>query len=77
MKRHSVLKSYRLDRDKVSKAKKALNVASEDEAVRMAMEMVLDHEEMMALARKFIKERSGALRQLTRYDQQSELGEDK
>jgi hypothetical protein len=77
MKRHLVLKTFSVDPDQLAKAKKALGAASESEAVRMAIEMVVDHEETMGLARKFMKERSGALRQLARYDPESELGEDK
>lgn len=43
----------------------------------MAIELVVDHEETMALARKVVKERSGALRRLARHDHESGLGEEK
>lgn len=76
MKRHLVRKSYRVEPDQLANAKRVLGAASESEAVRMAIQMVIDHEETMELARKVMKERSGALRQLARYDREAEIGED-
>jgi hypothetical protein len=61
MKQRLVQKSYRVDR--LGKAKKALGAASEAEAVRMAIERVIDHEETMAVARKVMKRHSRALRE--------------
>ena len=73
MKRHLVCKSYRVDPAKLAKAKKALGSMSESEAVRMAIELVIDHEETMALARKIMKEQSWALGELATYDRDSGL----
>lgn len=70
MKRNLVRKSYHLDPDKVSKAKKALNAASDSEAMNMALEMAIDHGETIALARKLMKEQSEALRELVASDRQ-------
>ena len=75
MKRHFVRKSYRVDPDQLARAKKALGAVSESEAVRIAIDFVVDHEETMAVARKVMKERIGALRQFARYDQESESGD--
>lgn len=77
MKQHLVCKSYRIDPDKLARAKKALGAASESEAVRMAIEAVIDHEETMALARKIMKRQSHALRELAAYDGEIGLDQDK
>jgi hypothetical protein len=71
-KQRLICKSYRVDPHRLAKAKKALGAASEAEAVRMAIEMVIDHEETMALARKVMKQQSQALRELALYDRESE-----
>jgi Arc/MetJ family transcription regulator len=44
MKRHVVRKTFRLDPGKVSKAQKVLGAASETEAVRMALDKVIDED---------------------------------
>jgi hypothetical protein len=47
MMKQRLQKSYRVDPHRLGKAKKALGAASEAEAVRMAIERVIDHEETM------------------------------
>lgn len=76
MKQHLVCKSYRIDPDKLARAKKALGAASESEAVRMAIEAVIDHEETMTLARKIMKRQRHALRELAAYDREIGLDQD-
>ena len=42
MKRHIVRKTFRLDPARVSRAKKVLGTASETEAIRMALDKIID-----------------------------------
>ncbi len=76
MKRHVARKSYRVDPVKLAQAVKALGATSESEAVKMAIELVIDHEGTMASARKIMKRHSGALRELAAYDREPESDED-
>ena len=46
--------------------------ASDAEAVRMAIEMVIDHEETMGVARKVMKRHSQVLRELAAIDREPE-----
>jgi hypothetical protein len=72
MKQRLVHKSYRVDPLRLAKARKALGAASDAEAVRMAIEMVIDHEETMAVARKVMKRHSQVLRELAEIEREPE-----
>ena len=76
MKPQLVHKSYRVDPHRLAKAKRALGAASEAEAVRIAIEMVIEHEETMAVARKVMKRNSRALRELAEMDREPEPDQD-
>jgi hypothetical protein len=76
MKQRLVSKSYRVDPHRLARAKKALGAASEAEAVRMAIERVIEHEETMAVARKVMKRNSRALRELAEIDLEPEADQD-
>jgi hypothetical protein len=76
MKKRLVLKSCRLDPRRLEKAKKALGAASEAEAVRMAIEMVIEHEETMTVAHKVMKRHSQALRELAEFGRGLESDQD-
>jgi hypothetical protein len=72
MKQRLVQKSYCVDPHRLAKARKALGAASDAEAVRMAIEMVIDHEETMAVARKVMKRHSQVLRELAEIEREPE-----
>lgn len=76
MKQQLVHKNYRIDPRRLAKVKKMLGAASEAEAVRMAIERVIDQEETMAIARKVMKRHSQALRKLAQIDRGPESDQD-
>lgn len=76
MEQRFVRKSFHVDPEKLARARGALGVASNSEAVRLAIEMVIDQKETMALASKVMKEHVETLRQLAAYDREAGTEQD-